>query len=546
MEQDTPYSSADDALPTPHVQRRSRLPRLIWIVPIVAALVGLSLIFKAWHAAGPKIVIFFPNAEGIEVGKTLVKERNVTIGSVSDIALSDDRQSVMVTADLTRSGENAAREGSIFWVVRPRISVGGASGLDTLLTGSYIGVEPGSSKSHRERFVAQDKPPPLSHQPDGRQVALRAVRAGSLAIGTPVYFRQFQVGRVIDLSLSPDGTASVIIFVDAPNDKFLTVRTRFWNSSGLEVKLGGDGVDIKAESIASVIGGGIAFDDGPPDYNGEERSMQLFKNETEAMTPPSGDPRYIKMRFAHAFRGLKVDAAVEFMGINIGSVASVDLDYDAQQKTFPLVVVAKIFPQRMGRAFDTMVRQGAAQTDSAAVSLFGQLVARGLSAQPRSSSLLSDSLYVALDFSPNRGKVKFDPAAQPLEVPTIPSSTDDLETRLSSIAKKLDELPLHDIAANLNTDLKDIHGTLEQVKGQVLPDLTDTLHSANSALGGVDQLLSDRSPFREHIDSTLDEAQRSLSSIRDLADFLDRHPEALIRGRRESSISKDAPQAEEK
>ena len=240
----------------PHIRARRWLPSLVWLVPIAAALVGLSLAINAWSKTGPRITIRFQTAEGLEVGKTLVKYRNVTIGHVTAITLSPDHNSVLVTADLDRSARDVASDDTQFWVVRPRFGVGWVSGLDTLLSGAFIGAETGASKLPRRDFVGLENPPPLPHPLQGRRVVLHADDAGSVSLGAPVYFKRLQVGRVIDEQLDADGSgAQMVLFIDAPHDRFITPATRFWNVSGVEVSLGTDRHGAQ-DSIAHVGAGG--------------------------------------------------------------------------------------------------------------------------------------------------------------------------------------------------------------------------------------------------------------------------------------------------
>src|SRR6202046_340471 len=320
--------SAED-LPTPAVRNRRWIPRLVWVVPIAAAVIGISLLIRNWQNEGPRITISFQSGEGVQVGKTLVKYRDVAVGRGSAVGLSSDHQTVMVSADLSKDAASLLKADTQFVIVRPRIGVGSVSGLDTLLSGVYIGMKTGTAALRERHFVGLEDPPALSHGPRGRELQLHAPRAGSLAIGAPVYFRQFQVGRVIDENLLPDGSTRVTVFVDAPYDGFVKPVTRFWNASGIEVKLGADGLNVQTESLAAVLAGGLAFDNGPievmPAAAGIPGDFTLYKDETEAMAPPDGDPHYVRMRFSQALRGLEVGAPVEFDGGNIGSVVGVDL-----------------------------------------------------------------------------------------------------------------------------------------------------------------------------------------------------------------------------
>jgi paraquat-inducible protein B len=526
----------EEDLPTPAIQNRRWIPRLVWVVPIAAAVIGISLLIRNWENAGPRITISFLSGEGVQVGKTLVKYRDVTVGRVSAVGLSADHQTVVVSADLSKDAESLLKADTQFWVVRPRIGVGSVSGLGTLLSGVYIGMNTGAATLHERHFVGLENPPALSHGPRGRELQLHAARAGSLGIGAPVYFRQFQVGRVIDENLLPDGSTRVTVFVEAPYDGFVKPVTRFWNASGIDVRLGADGLNVQTESLAAVLAGGLAFDDGPTEAVSAGTSMlgefTLYKNEAEAMAPPDGDPRYVRMRFAQALRGLEVGAPVEFVGVNIGSVVAVDLGYDFENKSFPVIVTAKVYPRRMGQAYEVLAAQGKTESEETLAAFVGTLVNRGLRAQPRSASLLTGKLYVALDFLPASPRTAFDASIRPLELPTVNGTFQELEAGVARIVKKVNDLPLEQIAADLHTDLSDLHETLSEFRTRVLPSAVDTLSALHSTLDSADRTLDVESPLQRGLTETLSESRSTLQAVRELADYLDRHPDALLRGRR--------------
>jgi paraquat-inducible protein B len=536
----------EEELPTPALQSRSWIPRLVWVVPIAAAVIGISLLIRNWENEGPRITISFLGGEGVQVGKTLVKYRDVTVGRVSVVVLSPDHKTVVVTADLSKDAESLLKADTQFWIVRPRIGVGSVSGLDTLLSGVYIGMKTGAATLSERHFLGLENPPALSHGPRGRELQLHAARAGSLAIGAPVYFRQFQVGRVIDENLLPDGSTRVTVFVEAPYDGFVKPVTRFWNASGIDVKLGADGLNVQTESLAAVLAGGLAFDDGPteavPAAAGIPDELTLYKNETEAMAPPDGDPRYIRMRFAQALRGLEVGAPIEFVGVNIGSVVAVDLGYEPQDKSFPVIVTAKVYPRRMGTAYEVLVAQGKTESDATLAAFVGTLVNRGLRAQPRSASLLTGKLYIALDFLPASPRTAFDASIRPLELPTVNGTFQQLEAGVGRLVKKVNDLPLEQIAADLHTDLKDLHETLSELHARVLPNAVDTLSALHSTLDSAERTLDVESPLQRSLTETLSESRSTLQAVRELADYFDRHPDALLRGRRPQKMP-DRPAA---
>jgi paraquat-inducible protein B len=534
-----------EELPTPVIRNRRWIPRLIWVVPMVAAVIGISLLIRNWEDEGPTITISFLSGEGIQVGKTLVKYRDVTVGRVSAVALSADQKTVVVSANLSKDAANLLKADTQFWIVRPRIGVGSVSGLETLLSGIYIGLKTGTATRRERQFVGLENPPALAHGPHGREIQLHAAQAGSLAIGAPVYFRRFQVGRVIDQNLQPDGSTRVTVFVDAPYDGFVKSASRFWNASGIDVKLGADGLNVQTESLAAVIAGGLAFDDGPieaiPAAAGVPGQFTLYRNETEAMAPPDGEPHYVRMRFTQALRGLEVGAPVEFIGVNIGSVVAVDLGYERRSKSFPVIVTAKLYPRRMGQAYEALAAQGQTESAETLAALVGTLVNRGLRAQPRMGSLLTGKLYIALDFLPASSRTVFDASIRPLELPTVNGTFQELEASVGRLVKKVDDLPLEQIAADLHTDLRDLHESLSELHAQVLPNAADTLSALHRTLDSADRTLDVESPLQHGLAETLSEARNTLRAIRELADYLDRQPDALLRGRRPQKMPGPAP-----
>jgi len=537
-------------LPTPHVLRRRWVPSLVWLVPVIAVVLGATLVINAWRTAGPRVIISFQTAQGLEVGKTLVKYRNVTIGHVTAISLSSDHNSVLVSAELLRTATDVLTADARFWVVRPRIGIGWASGLETLISGSYIAVEAGAAPARKTEFIGLETPPPAPHGLLGKSLVLHARDVGSLALDAPVFFRRFAVGHVIDRELEADGqSARVVVFIDAPYDRFVTRATRFWNSSGIDLTLGADGLKLRTQSLASVLAGGIAFEMAPtaqdvgPVTSGAE--FTLFSDQAEAMAPPDGEPRYVRMRFTQSLRGLSVGAPVDFVGVNIGQVFSVDLDYDAQRQSFPVIVTALIYPRRMGKAYEVLEQNGTATNEDKMARLVGRLVARGLRAQARTGNLLTGQLYIALDFIPGAQPARFAVDARPLQIPTAPGGVQELQQKLVSIVDKIDHLPIADIGRHLDADLVGLDGALGGLRTEVLPAGTAAFRSLGKTLGTVDHALADDAPWRDNIDQTLVEARSTLRSVRSLTDYLDRHPEALLRGRHpsQSAVPTSGPQS---
>lgn len=524
--------------PRPEVKTRKARVSLVWLVPVVAALIGLSMVLHDFLNVGPKVTVTFLTAEGLEAKKTQVKYKNVVIGTVTDIELSDDRTHVLATIELNQSAAPFTSSDTQYWVVRPRIGAGGVSGVDTLLSGAFIGADAGNSDKKSETFTGLETPPPVTFGERGKRFKLHTDDLGSLDVGSPVYFRRIQVGQVVAYELAKDGKGvDIEIFVGSPNDQFVLTDSRFWNASGVDVTLGASGLKVSTQSLTSIISGGIAFRE--PKYSPDAKpaeanaQFQIFDDQATALAPPDGEPKYIKMRFNQSLRGLAVNAPVDFLGVNIGRVVSVDLDYDAKTGTFPGIVGALIYPQRLGAANDKLRKTAGDGTEEEQTTrILAGFVAHGLRAQARTGNLLTGQLYIAMDFDPKAPKLTdYDAKARPLEIPTVAGSFDKLQEQLQAFVDKLGKLPLEDLFKNVNGSLSELQKTLKAVNSDVIPQMRGTLQQAQKTLGTANETLSEDSPARVQLGQAMDEVQRTARSVRVLTDFLSRHPESLIRGR---------------
>ncbi|KQQ56349.1 mammalian cell entry protein [Pseudomonas sp. Leaf127] len=540
MPDNTPPTSAT-APASPEIKSRRVRISLVWLVPIVAGLIGLSMAVHDWLNIGPKITVSFQTAEGLEANKTQVKYKNVVIGMVTAIELSEDRSHVQATIELNNSAGPFTRVDSQYWVVRPRIGAHGVSGVDTLLSGAFIGADAGSAEQTKDTFIGLETPPPITFGEKGKRFILHTDDLGSLDIGSPIYYRRIQVGQVVGYNLSEDGKGvDIQIFINSPNDKYITTDTRFWNASGVDVTVGASGLKINTQSLASIVSGGIAFrepnwspDTKPADENAEFR---IFDDQAAALAPPDGEPRYIRMRFNQSLRGLAVNSPVDFLGVNIGRVVSVDLDYDPVTKTFPGIVGALIYPKRLGAADSKLQKlAGGGDPDEQSARILGAFVSNGLRAQARTGNLLTGQLYIAMEFDPKAAKVAFDPKARPLEIPTVPGSFDKLQEQLQAFVDKLGRLPIDELAGNLNGTLSELQKTLKTVNGSVLPQMRGALQQAEKTLATANDTLDEDSPGRQQLGQAMEEVQRAARSMRVLTDFLGRQPESLIRGRSSES-----------
>ncbi|MBS0468970.1 MAG: MCE family protein [Proteobacteria bacterium] len=526
----------------PTIEQRRMRPSLVWLVPVLAALIGVSMLVHAWMSKGPEITITFRTAAGLEAGKTPVKYKDVTVGAVTAIRLSDDASHVVVQVALDKSAERLTRQDTRYWVVRPRIGTGGISGIDTLFSGAYISADRGSEQESATDFTGLETPPTIVGGAAGKSFTLLADDLGSLDVGSLIYYRRIPVGRVASYQLDPEGKhVRLQVFVDAPYDAFVSTDTRFWNASGVDLSVGAEGLKLKTQSVATIVAGGLAF--ATPVYRqapaaAENTEFVISKDQAEAMAPPDGPAQFLQLRFRQPLRGLSTGAPVQFAGVDLGRVVAMSVDYDSATRRFPTVVGVLVYPQRLGRALAKLPRRASDSPDEVTARLLQEMVEHGLRAQARSANLLTGQLYIALDFIPNAPKAAFDAAARPISVPTIDGSFDLMQEQLASIVTKIEKMPLDSIGRNLDTSLSQLNQTLARVNTQVLPETTRTLQQLQQtaqAFGQTAQsaqgLTAPDGPLQQNLEQTLQETQRAARSLRTLTDLLGRNPESLLRGR---------------
>ena len=547
-----PIDELPEAVAVP--PRRARYSP-IWIIPILAALVAIGIFVERVVSEGPTVTVTFNSADGIEAGKTFVKYKEVNIGQVTGVRLSDDGAHVEVTAKIAKSAAGLMVADAKFWVVRPRISLSGVSGLSTLLSGNYIGFEAGASKTKGRQFTGLEVPPIITGGSPGRQFVLLASDLGSLGISSPVYYRRLQVGQVVAYDLAPDGKSVVLrIFVNAPYDKYVTSDTRFWNASGIDVSLSANGLDIRTQSLAALLEGGIAFDAPPnPTSTAEavaDTAFTLFVNRIEAMKLDESIATKYVMHFTESVRGLSVGAPVSLFGVQVGEVTDVGLSFNPKTLDVRPRVEVLIFPERL------IARLPAAQEAKAMAmvkdvelrhSLMQKMVEqRGLRGQLATGSLVTGQRFIALGYFPKSPRARVDWSTPIPELPTVISTLPEIEEKLGRIIDKLERVPLDALGTDMKQALvsfdeafRDARTLIQNLDTNVMPALKSTLSDASVALGSAERMLTSTeanlvgagAPGQVDLRNALQEVARAARSLRVLSDYLERHPDALIRGK---------------
>ncbi|HEY7163171.1 MAG TPA: MlaD family protein [Candidatus Binatia bacterium] len=551
-----PDETASENFPQATVVRKKKgRISIVWIVPIFAAIVAIGIAVQRILSEGPTITIIFKAAQGVEAGKTFVKYKDVNIGQVTKVQLAPDYNNVELTVKIDKRAADLMVEDAKFWVVEPRVTLSGVSGLGTLLAGNYIGFEVGRSKNSQRKFIGLEVPPAITSDQAGRQFALKAESLGSVGIGSPIYYRRLQAGQVIAYNLAPDGKSiDLKIFINAPYDKYVNADTRFWNASGLDVSIGAGGVDVRSQSLVALLAGGLAFDTPSVAAKLEpaaaNSTFTLYADQTAALKQPDTIAAHYVLYFTESLRGLSVGAPVTLLGLPGGEVTSIGLDLDPKTMKVRGRVEFVSYPERLvARLNAKQVAAGRLMTASVEQrhALMQRLVEqRGLRAQLRSGSLVTGQLFVALDFYPDATRAKIDWSQDPVEIPVVPSTVQDLEQKLTGIVAKLDKLPYDAIGndvttalVSLNQTLQDTSKAINRIDSDVTPELKaivaevrGTIASADGILKSTDATLVGKdAPAQQELRDTLREIAQAARSVRVLVDYLERHPEALIRGK---------------
>jgi paraquat-inducible protein B len=519
--------------------------QLIWLIPIVALLIAGYLGWQTYAQSGPEIVITFSTGDGISPGQTQVRHKAVPLGTVHGMSLSPGLNTVEVHIDMRSEAERMLTKNARFWVVRPRLTAGNISGLDTVLSGSYIEMDPGTpGGGYQTQFTGLEEPPAVRSGEPGSEFVLTADRIGSISPGAPIFYRDITAGEVLDYDLGPNGNGVTIhVFVRAPYDRFVHPDTKFWNASGVALDLGAEGVQLRISSLQALLAGGIAFDTlGGPESGRvtPDTKFRLYGDEDTARAAGYSKRLKFIVYFEGSVRGLSVGAPATLDGIQVGSVTAIHLLFPPTGEQVPRVAVQievqpeRFLPPAAIHLKDTM-------------RIASELVDRGLRAQLASANFLTGQMLIAFDFVPDAPAAHVSREGDAYVIPGIAGGgLDGITASLSRIAGKLEGLPLEQVASNLSAAL---HGVSTLLNG---PDIRDTLQAVSGAARHlpsvaehVDHTLTDAdrlvasanagygrdSQFQRDLSRLMDQFGDAARSIRLLSDYLDAHPEALIRGR---------------
>lgn len=540
----TDRSSVEDQAVEAQFQPKRRFS-IVWLVPLVALVIGGWLAIKAIRDKGPTITITFATADGLEAGKTKIKFKEVEIGQVEHIALNAEASQVVVTAKMVKGSEPFLTDQTRFWVVRPRISGGSVSGLGTMLSGAYIGIDGNREGRPSLTFKGLEEPPVVTINQPGRHFVLHAESLGSLDIGAPVYYRQIRVGQVVSYKFDQQGKAvDIKVFIEAPHHLWVTKNTAFWNASGIDLTLNAQGLKVDTQSMVSILTGGIAFDlpkESEPGVTAEENAgFYLYADRNAIQEKHYTVRKYWILLFDESVRGLSVGAPVELYGIKIGEVVDLRLEFDVATRKFTVPVTIAMEPERVtsGQKAEALKMLEKDPT----VFVKDLVEQQGLRAQLQSANLLTGQLMVNLVFVPDAPKTTLATYSGLRVVPTIPGSFAKLQEGLTRVVNNLEQVRFDQIGEELKKTLQESKATLKEIGGlsqtinhEAVPRLLATLVELQKTLVEVQKGLGKDSPLNYTTTKTLDELSQTVRSLRELINTLDNQPQSIIFGKEKTS-----------
>jgi paraquat-inducible protein B len=517
----------------------------IWIVPLLAALIGAWMVWDNFSSRGPLISLNMDNAEGIEAGKTLIKTRNVQVGHVEAVRLSDDLSHTVVTARMSNDAARMLNTETRFWVVKPRIGREGISGLNTVLSGAYIQLAPGKSDEAQDTFDVLEQPPVAPPDAPGLRINLVSQVGNSLSAGDPITYQGYTVGRVESTDFDPEKREMRHrIFIQSPYDSLVTDTTRFWSSSGIDVQLDSEGVNVNLDSFETLISGGVTFG-VPEDINRGDAAKQdatytLYNNEESAREGTYDQYIEYVLLVDDTIRGLSRGAPVEYRGVRVGTVVSVPWHFTAPQPDsltqFAIPVLIRIEPQRLDSSQDVNDDVDDQEVRDRFETMFSEY---GLRATLKAGNLLTGALFVDLNFDDDASAYEamtFD--GKPV-FPTVSGGFAQIEQKVSNLLDKLNDLQVEPILDRLDQTMQTSQQTLEQVRQiaesvngivsdpatQQLPgSINDTLKELQGTLNGFS---SGSSGYRQ-LNDTLKQLEALMRDLQPVAKTLSENPNALI------------------
>ncbi|MEQ5807272.1 intermembrane transport protein PqiB [Alteromonas sp. NFXS44] len=513
----------------------------VWLIPIIAIITGGWMVWYQWKNQGPLITIELKSASGIEINKTPVKVRDLEVGQVKKIELKPDLDGVLVTARIDASAERLLTENTDFWVVAPRISFSEVSGLNTLLSGSYIAMSADDSGRSKFDFVALERPPATPPGTPGLHLTLKSNDKFAYKPGDPIIYKGFKVGEFEEAEFNiEERVVYYSAFIQAPYHKLITQNTRFWNVSGVKLHLKSSGVKVETGSLETLLANGVTFGIPKGASSGgqvdENASFIIFSDDAAASNARYKLYASYVLLIDETVRGLTEGAPVEYRGIEVGEVAQINpanlIDGNILDQNYPIPVLIRIYPGKV-REQDTQ------ESLQAVKDTMHEWIGKDLRATLRMGNVLTGGLYVDLQHDINASPLTVKTISDIEVIPTVSNEFTQLTQKADAILDKLNNLPLETMIVEVTNVIDDIKAASNRVE-QASSDF-DTLMGdidAKALNKNLNEMMINMSALLENytegglskgeIQETVDTMQETLRNIQPLLLQLNQKPNGLI------------------
>ncbi len=541
----------------PKKSRKSKLSLLtsIWIVPVIALLISLWFAYQYFAQLGPEIQILFKENSGLQANQSYVKYRDVPVGVVKEITLDKKSDNVVVTIRMNKEAEPFLNDETKFWIVKPEVGSGGISGLDTLISGTYIKMyaKKKDGKKVKKIYEGLEKPYIDRNCDTGYRYHLSAPDSRNLHIGSPVYYRKIRVGEIEDIYLAEDGMkVNFDVFIKHPYTNYISKETKFWLMSNISFTFNHSGFNLDMAPMSHILNGGITFDTPARIIHEKQQGIShiffLYKDKLAMQKKRIGlgkaHQHHYFMLVDEPIAKLDVGAPVEFFGFQVGSVVAMHSDFDNTVKkiisTVEVVIDTSAFADRSDKNTKNTEK------------FFENAVQKGLRARISQSDPITGSQYVELVYEGKEGQRTIERLGNKQILPTIRSKDVDIAQKLSLILDKVNELDIEGLLASVQKAVDDNSAqsvkilkefaviaknfriissdpALKKTPKKIIAILNET-HQTLEAINGLLQANGNKSALSKEITITLHELTDAARSLERLSNKLEKNPNALIFG----------------
>jgi len=483
----------------------------IWIVPFIALIIAGWLGYQYFEDRGPEIRIIFPVNESLVAGQSVVKFRNVPVGKITDIYVEQEIEGVVVVVRMNSKRSNPyLTEKAKFWIVKPEVGIGGVSGLDTLLSGTYINIYSDlGGKEDKDEYIGLSQP--YHDSKNGEYFHLLSLDGQDISVGMPIFYENIKVGQIEYTYLSLDNkSVDTIVFIDKQYAHLVHNDSKFWIKSMINVDFSKGNLDVNIAPLNFMLQGGIVFSSSGEDVNetvDAKRIFPIYKSKTKAESKTIGSTlknfKKYKLFTDHSTANLRKQAPVRFSGFDIGWVGEIKQNYSKATHKMTAEIVIGI---------DTSVFEDSSEQNSSGEVNLYEAVTEGLRARLDTLDLISGMLFVDLAFEEKEDNVSITEGKEYAIFPMSKEGSSSMMGSMTRIMDKLSKLPLEKLVNSLDKVINEA--------SEPIANANEMLKELKKSAADLSEMTSKKSfkAMPNEVNKTIKELTRTLKSTRKVID----------------------------